>query len=46
MPLGSPTRPERDIVESDKILFENSDLIKIAKKHQVHPAIICLKWAV
>ena len=45
MPLGSPRRPERDIVETDLADMQDPELIAIAGKHQVHPAIICLKWA-
>ena len=45
MPLGSPRRPERDIVPEDIADMEMPELRKIAKDHGVHPAIICLKWA-
>ena len=45
-PIGSPSRPERDIT-SDDIAATEMDVIKdIAKAHNVHPALICLKWAV
>ena len=45
MPLGSPRRPERDIEPGDIADMQMPELIAIAKAHQVHPAIICLKWA-
>lgn len=45
-PIGSPTRPDRDKTESDLSDIEMPELIEIAQKHQVHPAVICLKWAV
>jgi len=45
-PIGSPTRPERDIDPDDVIDIQMPELIEIAKAHNVHPAIICLKWAV
>lgn len=45
MPLGSPRRPERDIVPEDVADMEMPELREIAKAHGVHPAIICLKWA-
>lgn len=45
-PIGSPTRPERDISEGDIVDTEMPELMKIAKNHNVHPAIICIKWGV
>ena len=45
MPLGSPKLPERDIVETDLADMETPELVEIAAKYHVHPAIICLKWA-
>ena len=46
MPLGSPQRPERDIVSTDIADMQEPEIKQIAQKHGVHPAIICLKWAV
>ena len=45
MPLGSPRRPERDIVPEDYADMQMPALKEIAARHGVHPAIICLKWA-
>ncbi len=45
MPLGSPRRPERDIEPGDVADMQMPELVAIAKAHNVHPAIICLKWA-
>lgn len=45
-PIGSPTRPDRDKAEGDIADIEVPELVEIAKAHNVHPAIICLKWAV
>lgn len=45
-PIGSPTRPDRDKAEGDITDIEVPELVAIAKAHNVHPAIICLKWAV
>lgn len=45
-PIGSPERPERDKTETDIADIEVKEMIDIAKAHNVHPAIICLKWAV
>lgn len=46
MPLGSPNRPERDMVSTDIADMKVPELKAIADKRGVHPAIICLKWAV
>lgn len=45
-PLGSPSRPERDRVVSDVSDMEHPVVASIARAHGVHPASICLKWAV
>ena len=44
-PLGSPNRPDRDKMEGDAIDMADPIVVEIAKKHNVHPAVICLKWA-
>ena len=46
MPIGSPKRPERDIVAEDIADMELPEIRAIAAAHGVHPAIIALKWAV
>lgn len=46
MPLGSPRRPERDILPDDLDDMHMPELMNIAKAHNCHPAIICLKWAI
>lgn len=45
-PIGSPNRPERDKTTEDIAATEMPEIIEIAKAHNVHPAIICIKWAV
>jgi len=45
-PIGSPTRPDRDRVPEDIAATEMPEIVAIAEAHNVHPAIICLKWAV
>ena len=45
-PIGSPTRPDRDIDSNDVVDIQMPELVSIAQAHNVHPAIICLKWAV
>ena len=45
-PLGSPTRPARDHLPDDVSVMEMPEIAAIARAHGVHPALICLKWAV
>ena len=45
-PLGSPGRPERDRTPTDTAPLEDPVIRAIAEEHHVHPAAICLKWAV
>lgn len=45
MPIGSPRRPERDIMDEDIADLEMPEVVAIAKAHNVHPAIVALKWA-
>jgi alcohol dehydrogenase (NADP+) len=45
-PIGSPTRPDRDITQGDVVDIKMPEIVEIAEAHGVHPAVICLKWAV
>jgi alcohol dehydrogenase (NADP+) len=45
-PIGSPTRPERDKTETDTVDISDPVILKIAKRLKVHPAVVCVKWAV
>lgn len=45
-PLGSPKRPERDRTPEDVADMEMPELMSIAQAHGIHPAAVCLKWAV
>ncbi len=45
-PIGSPTRPDRDKTPEDTVDIQDPIVVKIAKNHGVHPAVICIKWAV
>lgn len=45
-PIGSPRRPERDRTEDDAVDIEHPIVQKIAKRLNVHPAIVCIKWGV
>lgn len=44
-PIGSPTRPDRDKTPDDVVDTQDPVVVKIAKAHNVHPAVICIKWA-
>ncbi|HEX4167469.1 MAG TPA: aldo/keto reductase [Bryobacteraceae bacterium] len=45
-PIGSPGRPERDRTASDTVDLEDPVILAIAKRLDVHPAFVCIKWAV
>jgi diketogulonate reductase-like aldo/keto reductase len=45
-PIGSPTGPDRDRMPEDTVEIEDPVLVRIAEEHGVHPAVICVKWAV
>lgn len=45
-PVGSPNRPERDKTENDTVDIEDPVIVKIARRLNVHPAVVCIKWAV
>ncbi len=45
-PIGSPTRPDRDKTETDTVDIEDPVIVRIAKRLGVHPAVMCVKWAV
>ena len=45
-PIGSPTRPDRDKTPDDVVDIQMPEVAEIAKAHGVHPAVICIKWAV
>lgn len=45
-PMGGPIRPVRDTTPYDLKTFEMPEIVEIAKAHNCHPAIICVKWAV
>lgn len=45
-PLGSPHRPERDKSEGDVVDMQQPEILAIASAHGIHPASVCLKWAV
>jgi alcohol dehydrogenase (NADP+) len=45
-PLGSPSRPERDRTPEDTCDTTDPLILKIAERLNVHPAVVCLMWAV
>ena len=45
-PIGSPARPERDRTADDTVDIEDPVIVNIAEAHGVHPAVVCIKWAV
>jgi diketogulonate reductase-like aldo/keto reductase len=45
-PIGSPGRPERDRTPEDTAPTEDPVILDIAQRHGIHPALVCVKWAV
>ena len=45
-PIGSPARPERDRMPDDSVDVEDPVIVAIAERLGVHPAVVCVKWAV
>jgi diketogulonate reductase-like aldo/keto reductase len=45
-PIGSPARPERDRTSDDTVDIEDPVILGVAENHGIHPAVVCLKWAV
>jgi diketogulonate reductase-like aldo/keto reductase len=45
-PIGSPSRPERDRTPDDTVDMDDPVIVEIAKRHNLHPAVVCLKWGV
>lgn len=45
-PIGSPSRPVRDRTEEDTVDVEDPVIVAIAQRLNVHPAVVCIKWAV
>lgn len=45
-PIGSPGRPERDRTPEDTVDMEDPAIVAAANRLGVHPAVVCLVWAV
>lgn len=44
-PIGSPNRPDRDRTDEDEIDVDDPIVTSIAKRLDIHPATLCVKWA-
>jgi alcohol dehydrogenase (NADP+) len=45
-PVGSPKRPDRDRTPGDTVDIEDPVIVRIARRLGVHPAVVCIKWAI
>jgi diketogulonate reductase-like aldo/keto reductase len=45
-PIGSPNRPERDRTSTDSSAIDDPVIHAIAERHGIHPAVVCIKWAI
>ena len=45
-PVGSPNRPERDRTPEDTSDMDDPVIVGIAKRLGIHPAVVCIKWAI
>lgn len=45
-PIGSPARPERDRAPADSADIEDPVIVEIAQRLAVHPAEVCVQWAI
>ncbi|MCL2478970.1 MAG: aldo/keto reductase, partial [Treponema sp.] len=45
-PIGSPNRPDRDKAPGDLVDTELPEVTAAAKAHNIHSALVCLKWQI
>jgi len=45
-PIGSPRRPDRDRAADDSVDLEDPVIVRIAQRLEVHPAVVCVMWAI
>ena len=45
-PIGSPARPDRDRTPEDTVDVEDPVIVTAARRLGVHPAVVCVKWAI
>ena len=44
-PIGSPQRPERDKTAGDTVDIDDPVILDIGRRLGIHPAVVCVKWA-
>jgi alcohol dehydrogenase (NADP+) len=44
--IGSPNRPDRDRTVTNTVDVEDAVIVRIAKRLDVAPGVVCIKWAV
>jgi len=45
-PIGSPSRPARDRTPDDTVDIDDPVIVGVAERLDIHPAAVCVKWAV
>jgi alcohol dehydrogenase (NADP+) len=45
-PIGSPARPARDRTPEDTVDVEDPVIVAAARRLGVHPAVVCVRWAI
>jgi len=45
-PIGSPHRPDRDRTPHDTVDIDDPVIVGIAQRLGIHPAVVCIKWAI
>jgi len=45
-PIGSPARPQRDRAPEDTVDLQDPVILEIAHRQDLHPAVVCIKWAI
>ena len=45
-PIGSTNMRDRDLTSGDTVDIEDPAIVNIAQRLGVHPAVVCVKWAV
>jgi alcohol dehydrogenase (NADP+) len=45
-PVGSPKRPDRDRTPGDTVDIEDPVVVRVARRLGLHPAVVCIKWAI
>ena len=45
-PIGSPSRPARDRTPDDTVDVDDPVIVEIAERRGIHPAVVCILWAI